>query len=49
MLDTLDILRHEAETDHLRDVEFLQRLCADEIDRRDPHAVARRVAAARFD
>lgn len=49
MLDTLDIRRHEAETDRLSYVEFLQRLCADEIERRDQHAVARRVAAPRFD
>ncbi|MDA8335844.1 MAG: IS21-like element helper ATPase IstB [Peptococcaceae bacterium] len=49
MLDTLDIRIQQAETDRLGYLEFLGRLCEDEIQRRANTALDRRVARAHFD
>lgn len=49
MLATMDIRLHEAETQQLGYVEFLERLCLDEIARRDQQTLQRRLVAARFE
>ena len=49
ILATMDIRLHEAEAQRWGYLEFLQRLCLDEIERREQQTLARRVAAARFE
>jgi DNA replication protein DnaC len=49
MLDTLDIRVQQAETDRLGYLEFLNRLCQDEVQRRANTALDRRVNKAHFD
>ena len=49
MLDTLDVRLGQAQAGELGHLEFLQRLCEDEIARRDATAITRRVRQARFE
>ena len=46
---TMDIRLQEAETQHLGYLEFLERLCLDELERREQRTLERRVMAARFE
>ena len=49
MLDTLDVRLGQAQAGELGHLEFLQRLCEDEIARRDATAITRRVRQAKFE
>ncbi len=49
MLATMDVRVQEAETQHLGYLEFLERLCVDELERREQRTLERHVAAARFE
>lgn len=49
MVDTLDVRLGQAQAGELGHLEFLQRLCEDEIARRDATAITRRVRQARFE
>ena len=49
MLAPRDVRVQEAETQHLGYLEFLERLCVDELERREQRTLERHVAAARFE
>jgi len=49
MLATMDLRVQEAETQHLGYLECLDRLCVDELERRERRTRERHVAAARFE